>query len=68
MSKWLSVLFCLCVLAGCSAPYATNDNTQYLTSRNGDKLAIAPPLSRENISSFYDLSNPERVERVNLKP
>jgi hypothetical protein len=49
-------------------PYATNDKQQYLSSRNGALLVIRPPLTNDNISNFYDLPNPERVERVNLKP
>ncbi len=68
MKKWLGIFVCLNVLTACSAPYATNDKQQYLTSRNGDKLVIQPPLTHENISGFYDLPSPEVVSRVNLKP
>ena len=56
------------ILTACSMPYATNDKQQYLSSRNGEKLVIQPPMSGQNLSGFYDLPTPSVVARVNIKP
>ncbi len=52
-----------CCLVGCSSKYATNDKQQYLESRNGAPLVVPPPLTRSNLSGFYELPEPDAGQR-----
>jgi uncharacterized lipoprotein len=63
--------FVVCVslaLLGCSSRYATNGESLYLQSRNGPLLEVPPPLSRANISNFYDLPQQNQDARVSIAP
>lgn len=42
---------------GCTK-YATTGEALYKQSRNGPMLVVPPPLTQDNISSFYVLPNP----------
>lgn len=44
-------------MQGCSK-YATTGEKLYKQSQNGPMLVVPPPLTRDNISSFYVLPNP----------
>jgi uncharacterized lipoprotein len=68
MRKLISLIALLGVLSACNMPYATNDKSQYLSSRNGDKLVSRAPLTRTNISDFYDLPAVGKVSAVSLIP
>lgn len=55
------------LLAGCSK-YSSNGENLYLQSRNGQKVAVPPPLTSANISNFYDLPEQTQDPRVNIEP
>jgi uncharacterized lipoprotein len=56
-------------LIGCSAKYATNDKQQYLDSHNGPALEVPPPLTRSNLSGFYELPTPDgQPQKVSVVP
>ncbi len=63
---WI-VGFCCCLM-GCSTKYTTNDKQQYLESQNGSSLVVSPPLTRSNMSGFYDLPTPEGRRKVSIIP
>ncbi len=68
MKKLLWGLVLCGLLVGCSGKYATNDKQQYLESRNGSPLVVPPPLTRANMSSFYELPTPEGERKVSIVP
>ncbi|MCR9191240.1 MAG: hypothetical protein NXI01_01080 [Gammaproteobacteria bacterium] len=60
-------------LSGCNGllsntEFASNNETQYLKSKNGKDLVVKPPLSSENISDFYRLPNQTQAAKVSIKP
>lgn len=55
-------------LASCTSPYGTNDKQQYLSSKNGPYLVVPEPLSRSNISNFYDLPPQHGDPKVSVVP
>lgn len=67
MNKLCFILGIVLILFGCSR-YATNGEHLYLQSRNGPSLEVPPPLSRANISTFYDLPQQDRDARVSVVP
>ena len=67
--KKLVWIMMLCFLMGCSSKYATNDKQQYLESRNGAPLIVPAPLTRSNLSGFYELPAPEEGQhKVSVVP
>jgi len=62
---WMLVI---CCLSSCSVKYTTNDKQQYLESKNGPLLVVPEPLTRSNISGFYDLPTPEGNKKVSIVP
>lgn len=68
MKKLIGVLGFLGLLTGCSGKYATNDKQQYLESRNGAPLVVPEPLTRSNLSGFYELPTPEGERKVSIVP
>lgn len=67
MKKLCFIIFVALVLAGCSR-YASNGENLYLSSRNGPSLEVPSPLTRANISSFYDLPQQNQDARVSISP
>ncbi|PWY54558.1 hypothetical protein DGG96_11490 [Legionella qingyii] len=67
MKKLFFLIFVTLVLCGCSR-YASNGEHLYLSSRNGPPLEVPPPLSKANISSFYDLPQQNQDARVSIAP
>lgn len=67
MKKLGFIVFVVLVLSGCSR-YASNGENLYLNSRNGPPLEVPPPLTRGNISSFYDLPQQNQDARVGIAP
>lgn len=67
MKKLCFATCVILVLSGCSR-YATNGENLYLGSRNGPKLEVPPPLTRANISNFYDLPQQNQDARVSIAP
>ncbi|WP_454780292.1 hypothetical protein [Legionella sp. WA2022007384] len=67
MKKLGFIFFVTLVLFGCSR-YASNGEHLYLSSRNGPSLEVPPPLTRANISSFYDLPEQNQNARVSIAP
>jgi uncharacterized lipoprotein len=66
--KRISFIVCLIFLsAGCST-YSSNGETLYLGSYNGSTLEVPPPLTKANISSFYDLPPQNQDPRVSIAP
>ncbi len=56
------------VISACSGKYSTNGENLYLKSRNGEKLEVPPPLTRANISDFYNLPPQNQDARVSIAP
>lgn len=62
---------CIIVLAlmvGACSRYASNGEDLYLKSHNGAQLTVPAPLSRDNISPFYDLPNQTQHAQVSIAP
>ncbi len=55
------------ICSGCSR-YASNGESLYLNSRNGPQLEVPPPLSKANVSNFYDLPQQNQDARVSITP
>lgn len=66
--KWLFVGLISVLCAACSAPYSTNSTQQYLSSRNGPDLQVAPPLTRDKLSQFYVLPPQEQNAQIGVEP
>lgn len=68
MKKLSFIFVCIALgFCGCSR-YASNGERLYLNSRNGSTLEVPPPLSRANISSFYDLPQQNQDAHVSIAP
>jgi uncharacterized lipoprotein len=67
MKKLGVLIFVVVVLSGCSR-YASNGENLYLSSRNGPILDVPPPLTKTNISSFYDLPQQNQDARASIAP
>lgn len=67
MKKISFMIIGLLVLSGCSR-YASNGESLYLKSRNGEKINVPSPLTSSNISSFYDLPAQNQDARVSIEP
>jgi uncharacterized lipoprotein len=66
--KKISFIVCMILLfAGCGR-YSSNGETLYLGSYNGQALEVPPPLTKANVSSFYDLPPQNKDPRVNIAP
>lgn len=67
----IDVIICslsLILLSACSSRYASNAETQYLKSRNGNALVVPPPMTNTNISHFYDLTQGRENVMVSIIP
>ncbi|HHF7367200.1 TPA: hypothetical protein ACPSKY_002326 [Legionella bozemanae] len=67
MKKLGFIVFFVLLLSGCSR-YASNGEHLYLSSRNGPSLEVPPPLTRANISNFYDLPQQNQDAQVSIAP
>lgn len=67
MRKLSVLILGFVVLSGCSK-YASNGERLYLQSRNGQKIAVPPPLTSGNVSNFYDLPEQNKKARVTIVP
>ena len=63
----VTMIISVCLVA-CSTPYSTNDKQQYLSSRNGPLLVVPSPLTRSNMSNFYDLPPQNGDPKVSVAP
>ncbi|MFJ1269756.1 hypothetical protein ACD661_14420 [Legionella lytica] len=67
--KKLSFIVCsLLVLTACSGRYSSNGENLYLKSRNGVNLVVPPPLTKENISDFYNLPPQNQDAKISIAP
>jgi len=62
------LLVCMMCLASCATKYASNNQQQYLSSRNGVRLEVAPPLTNTNLSGFYELPTPDGAKKISVVP
>lgn len=67
MKKLVFVVLAL-LLTACSSRYSSNGEHLYLKSRNGEGLQVPPPLTRSNISTFYDLPPQNQSAVVSIAP
>ncbi|MCH9756786.1 MAG: hypothetical protein K0U37_06330 [Gammaproteobacteria bacterium] len=51
-----------------SVPFATNDKTQYLESKNAPDLVVEKPLTKANMSGFYRLPPAPKNPKVDVLP
>ena len=56
------------LLSACSGRYSSNGESLYLKNNHGTTLEVPPPLTRENISDFYNLPPQNQEARVNIVP
>ena len=68
MKKLSFIVHATMVLTACSERYSSNGENLYLRSRNGETLVIPPPLTRANISNFYDLPAQTQDAKVSIAP
>ena len=68
MKKLGFVVLATLALSACSSRYASNGETVYLQSRNGEKIVVPRPLTSAYISNFYDLPPQNQDARVNIAP
>lgn len=66
--KKIAVMILSVVLLPACTNYASNGESQYLRSRNGQIVAVPPPLTDSNISHFYDLPAQNQNARVSIAP
>lgn len=67
--KKIAVIICLFMLiTGCAGRFASTGEYVYLRSKNGAKLEVPPPLTRSNISDFYNLPPQNMDARVDITP
>jgi uncharacterized lipoprotein len=55
-------------LTACGTYYNSAGENKYLQSRNGPNLTVPPPLSRDNLSPFYNLPDQTQDPNVNIEP
>ena len=55
MKKIVVVGVVVLFLVSCSTKFASHGDRLYLRSKNGPGVMVAPPLTDNNISHFYDL-------------
>lgn len=69
MQKIGLILLTSLLLASCGASYyTTNGEKHYLQSRNGPNLVVPPPLTKTNMSEFYNLPPQDNDPRVSIEP
>lgn len=58
------------LLISCSSAtyYTTNGEKHYLESRNATNIVVPAPLSKNNISDFYNLPTQTQDAHVNVTP
>lgn len=68
MKKLSFIILATLILAACSARYSSNGENLYMKSRNGEKIEVPPPLTKANISNFYDLPPQNQSAQVSIVP
>ena len=68
MKKLSFVVLAALALSACSSRYASNGESQYLKSKNGQRLEVPPPLTSTNLSDFYDLPPQNQDAQVSIAP
>jgi uncharacterized lipoprotein len=67
--KKLIFIMCLTVLLlACSGRYSSSGELLYLKSHNGVMLEVPPPLTKANISNFYNLPPQNQDAHVRITP
>ena len=67
--KKLSCVFAIVLaLSACSVRYSSNGENVYLKSKNWEHLKVPSPLTRANISDFYNLPPQNQDARVSNTP
>ncbi|MDX2345272.1 MAG: hypothetical protein QNK11_00160 [Legionella sp.] len=51
-----------------AVPFASNNKTQYLDSKNAPDLVVEPGLTTSNLSGFYRLPSPPKNPKVDVLP
>lgn len=68
MKKLGFIISVALVLSACSGRYSSNGESLYLKSRNGVNLEVPPPLTKANISDFYNLPPQNQDAHVSIAP
>lgn len=68
VKKLCCLILAVLTLSACSSRYSSNGENLYLQSRNAVPLVVPPPLTRDNISDFYDLPPQTQDAHVNIAP
>jgi uncharacterized lipoprotein len=67
--KKLSFIVCIgLVISACSERYSSSGESLYLKNRNGPELIVPTPLTKENMSNFYNLPPQNQYARVRITP
>lgn len=68
MKKFAMLCALMALLSACNSRYASNGEQLYLSSQNGPKLVVPPPLTSSNISHFHDLPAQNGNALVDIAP
>ncbi|KTD57258.1 hypothetical protein [Legionella shakespearei] len=68
MKKLSCVVLVALALSSCNSRYSSGGEHVYLQSRNGVDLDVPKPLTRANISNFYNLPPQNQDARVSIAP
>lgn len=68
MKKLSFVVLAALALSSCNSRYSSGGEYVYLQSRNGVTLDVPKPLTRANISNFYNLPPQTQDARVSIVP
>lgn len=66
--KKIGFILISALLATACSHFGSSGDKQYLTSRNGARVVVPPPLTDTNLSHFYDLPPQTRNPVVNIAP
>jgi len=53
------------ILVACAS---TSEDQGYLKSQNGPDLVVAPPMTKKNLSYFYELPAQNQDARMSINP
>ncbi len=67
MNKLIIIVFAALLLSSCSL-FTSNNDSLYLQSHNGKPLEVPPPLTKSEISTYYDLPDPSNNPVISLEP
>lgn len=65
--KKLLVVVLPCLLVACGK-YSSNGESLYLQSVNGAVVEVPPPLTRANVSDYYNLPAQTQDAKVSIAP